>query len=86
MIEGSGGRSRIQIPEGPGRFEHLYAERQGDGMHLYDKTMLENCFGLICGDFCGKCLHQCDSKKLAVKEMKDYDLSKRHSSVARFSF
>jgi len=26
-----------------------------------------------------------NSKKLAAKEMKDYDLSKRHSSVARFS-
>jgi len=47
--------------------------------------MLENCFGLICGDFCGRCLHQCSSKKLAAKDMKGYDLSKRHSSVARFS-
>ena len=85
MIKGAGGRSTVEIPEGPGRFEHLYMERQGDGMHLYDKTMLENCFGLICGDFCGRCLHQCASKKLAAKDMKGYDLSRRHTSVARFS-
>jgi len=85
MIEGAGGRSRVQIPEGPGRIEHLYTERQGDGMHLFDKTMLENCFGLICGDFCGRCLHQCDSKRLATKDMKGYDLSTRNSSVNRLA-
>lgn len=83
MIDGAGGRSKIQIPDGPGRFEALYMERQGDAMHMYDKIMHENCFGLICGDFCGRCLHQCSSRELAAKEMKDYDLSGRHSSLSR---
>ena len=36
---------------------------------------------IICGDFCGKCLHKCPSKKLCAKDLKDYDLSSRHSSI-----
>jgi hypothetical protein len=50
---------------------------------MFDRGMLENCFGIICGDFCGKCLHKCPSKKLTAKDMKSYDLSKRYSSVNR---
>ena len=50
-------------------------------MYVYDKLMLDNCFGIICGDFCGKCLHKCPSKKLCAKDLKDYDLSSRHSSI-----
>jgi hypothetical protein len=53
-------------------------------MHPYDKAMLDNCFGIICGDFCGKCLHKCPSKKLCAKDLKDFDFSSRHSSVNRF--
>jgi hypothetical protein len=45
--------------------------------------MLDNCFGIICGDFCGKCLHKCPSKKLSARDLKDFDLSSRHSSIAR---
>ena len=52
-----------------------------DEIHPYDKVMLDNCFGIICGDFCGKCLHKCPSKKLSAKELKDYDLSSRNSSI-----
>ncbi len=85
MLEGSGARSKLEIPEGPGRIEHFLAERHGDNIHVGDKAMLENSFGIICGDFCGKCLHQCSSKKLLAKEMKEYDLSKRHSSLDRLS-
>ncbi len=81
MLDGSGARSKIEIPEGPGRFEHFFAERHGNNMHAADKAMLENSFGIICGDFCGKCLHQCSSKKLVAKEMKEFDLTKRHSSL-----
>ncbi len=46
---------------------------------------VDNCFGIICGDFCGKCLHQCPSKALTQKEMNDYYLSKRASSQNRYS-
>ncbi len=85
MIKGSGGRSDIKIPEGPGQALHWYAEMEGENIHMFDRGMLDNCFGIICGDFCGKCLHQCPSKALSTKEMKDYDLSKRASSLNRYS-
>jgi hypothetical protein len=52
---------------------------------MFDRAMLDNCFGLICGDFCGRCLHQCPSKKLAAKELKGYDLSKRHSLINKLA-
>jgi epoxyqueuosine reductase len=83
MIKGSGGRSNVKIPDGPGQVEHLWTEQWGDNIHRFDRAMRTNCFGIICGDFCGKCLHQCPSKKLAQKELQDYDLSKRNSSVNR---
>jgi epoxyqueuosine reductase QueG len=81
MIKGSGGRSDIKIPDGPGQAMHFYSEMQGDNIHMFDRGMLENCFGIICGDFCGKCLHGCPSKKLSAKDMKDYDLTGRFSAV-----
>jgi epoxyqueuosine reductase len=83
MIKGTGARSDIKIPEGPGQAMNWYAELHGENIHMFDRGMLDNCFGIICGDFCGKCLHQCPSRALAAKEMKDYDLSKRASSLNR---
>ncbi|RJP66264.1 MAG: epoxyqueuosine reductase [Candidatus Abyssobacteria bacterium SURF_17] len=83
MVKGSGGRTDLQIPDGPGQPMHFYSELHGDSIHMYDRGMLDNCFGIICGDFCGKCLHKCPSRKLTAKDMKEYDLSKRHSSVNR---
>lgn len=84
MIRGSGGRSDIRIPDGPGQAAAYVADYLAkDRMHLYDRVMLDNCFGIICGDFCGKCLHKCPSKKLSAKDLKDYDLSSRHSSIRR---
>jgi epoxyqueuosine reductase QueG len=85
MIEGSGGRSNMKIPEGPGQAMNWYAELEGDGIHMFDRGMLDNCFGIICGDFCGKCLHMCPSRELTAKDMKGYDLSKRSSSLNRYS-
>jgi epoxyqueuosine reductase QueG len=83
MVKGSGGRSDIKIPDGPGQAMHYYTEFHGDNVHMFDRGMLENCFGIICGDFCGKCLHKCPSKKLSAKDMQDYDLSGRFSAVGR---
>jgi epoxyqueuosine reductase QueG len=57
LVKGSGGRSDIQIPEGPGQIEHFLGSREEQ--NPFDKLMLENCFGVICGDFCGRCMHQC---------------------------
>jgi hypothetical protein len=83
MIKGTGGRTNIEIPEGPGNAMHFFAELEGNNINVFDRTMLNNCFGIICGDFCGKCLHKCPSKELVEKEMKDFDLSKRYSAVSR---
>ncbi len=83
MIKGAGGRSEIEIPEGPGQLMPFFFEFMGDNIHPYDKVMLENSFGLICGDFCGKCLHMCPSKALAARDMEDYDLSARASALNR---
>jgi len=85
MVKGSGGRSDIRIPDGPGQALHFYSEFHGPNVHMFDRGMLENCFGIICGDFCGKCLHQCPARKLAAKDLKDYDFSRRASSVRRVS-
>jgi epoxyqueuosine reductase QueG len=84
MIQGSGGRSDVQIPEGPGQAAaYMQTHLAQDEIHPYDKVMLDNCFGIICGDFCGKCLHKCPAKKISRRDLVDYDLSGRHSSVAR---
>jgi hypothetical protein len=84
MIKGSGGRSDMQIADGPGQAASFFQDYlTEDNLHPYDKAMLDNCFGIICGDFCGKCLHKCPSKKLSAKALKDYDFSSRYSSINR---
>ena len=83
MIKGSGGRSDIKLPDGPVEALQYYADWESDKINKFDRAMLGNSFGIICGDFCGKCLHQCPAHKLNVKTMKDYDLSKRFSSLNR---
>ena len=79
MIKGDGARSEIAIPEGPGNISHLAQELRGKNIHPFDRAMLNNCFGIICGDFCGKCLHQCPAKELSRKDLEIYDFSPRHS-------
>ncbi|MDY6795522.1 MAG: hypothetical protein SWK76_09650 [Actinomycetota bacterium] len=81
LVQGTGSRSELQMPEGPGQPLRYFADMGSEHIHPYTKAMLENCFGLICGDFCGKCLHMCPSKKLSRESLKDYDLSGRHSSL-----
>lgn len=79
MVKGAGGRSDVTIPDGPGSLINFYAAKDDPEMHYYDKAMLENCFGLICGDFCGRCLHKCPARKLAQKDLEQYDFSRRLS-------
>ena len=81
MVKGTGGRTCIKIPEGPGQAMRFFTELHGDSINMFDRAMLDNSHGIICGDFCGKCLHQCPSKKLAAKDVEEFDLSKRYSSV-----
>jgi epoxyqueuosine reductase QueG len=80
MIKGDGGRSEIVIPEGPGNISHLAQELRGKNIHPFDRAMLNNCFGIICGDFCGKCLHQCPAKELSKRDLEDYDFSVRQNA------
>jgi ferredoxin len=57
LVKGSGSFGGVEIPSGPGDIRHYWqAREQQDGR---DKMMLENCFGIICGDYCGRCLHKC---------------------------
>jgi ferredoxin len=84
MIKGSGSRSDVQIADGPGQAVSFFRDHLDESkIHPFDRAMLDNCFGIICGDFCGKCLHKCPSKKLSTKDLKDYDLSTRYSSINR---
>ncbi len=82
MIKDAGGRTEFTLPDGPGDpLQFVVDHGAGDKPHIYDKAMLDNCFGIICGDFCGKCIHQCPSRKVIKKTLKDYDFSTRHSSL-----
>lgn len=85
LIEGSGGRSRVKIPPGPGiakDYEETIKGQQHE-VSKYDLQMRNNCGGIICGNFCGKCLHECPSRKLAEKDLKSWEPSKRHSVLQR---
>jgi hypothetical protein len=57
LVKGSGSIMGVEIPPGPGNSRHLVeclAKQHGP-----DKVMADTCFGIICGAFCGQCLHQC---------------------------
>jgi len=57
LVKGSGSYGGVEIPPGPGQGKHFReAEKQ---RHRWDQVMVDNCFGIICGDFCGRCLHEC---------------------------
>lgn len=58
LVDGTGGRTKMKLKEGPASLLK-YATDAAQKTNLFDKIMLDNCFGIICGDFCGKCLHQC---------------------------
>ncbi|MFW6113421.1 MAG: hypothetical protein ACOC78_00665 [Actinomycetota bacterium] len=83
LIKGTGSFSEMSIPEGPGQPLQYFAAMDSEEMHPFHRAMLDNCFGLVCGDFCGKCLHKCPSKKLSEDGLREYDLSGRFSSLNR---
>lgn len=57
LVKGSGCYGGVEIPPGPGKSEHF--REAEEHRHRWDQVMVNNCFGIICGDFCGRCLHQC---------------------------
>jgi hypothetical protein len=62
LIKGSGGFSNVEIPPGPAKGENSFEDIEqkfGEQRDPRDKFINGSCRGLICGDFCGRCLHQC---------------------------
>jgi len=68
LVKGSGSFGGVEIPSGPGDIGHYWkARKQQDGR---DKMMLESCFGIICGDYCGRCLHKCPAHLYSRAEVR----------------
>ena len=63
LVKGSGSYGGVDIPEGPGDREHL--ERALRDQHPDDRAMREPSPGIIAGDYCGRCLHQCPAHRWA---------------------
>lgn len=42
-----------------GAGQHLPFLAGQEAKYWRDRTMIENRLGIICGDYCGKCLYQC---------------------------
>lgn len=57
LVKGSGSVRGVEIPKGKGDVRHLI--RSMEEQSGPDRIIRDNCFGIICGDFCGKCMHQC---------------------------
>jgi epoxyqueuosine reductase len=58
LIKGSGSFSSLEIPSGPDEFKDIEHEL-GEQRDPRDTFINGSCRGLICGDYCGRCLHQC---------------------------
>ena len=72
----------LKIKDGASFFD-LTNDQMSPEVSSIDRSMKSMSPGIICGNFCGKCVHKCPSKKLLEKELKNYDLSSRHSSLNR---
>ena len=60
MVKGSGARTERTLP--PRNEKKFTIDDFWNGfekMEFYDDAFIRNVQGIICGDFCGKCLHQC---------------------------
>jgi len=57
-VRGSGSRTDVEIPPGPGNVLHYYTEAKPQ-RHPVDQTFFDESFGIITGDFCGRCLRDC---------------------------
>jgi len=57
LVKGSGSYHGEEIPDGPGDWEHYV--KAFENQHPDDRAMVESSRGIIAGDWCGRCLHQC---------------------------
>jgi epoxyqueuosine reductase QueG len=62
LVEGSGGRTKLDIPPGPGNMQDLHAAPQN--RDPVDSYFIGASRGLIVGDFCGNCLRYCPAPNL----------------------
>jgi len=58
LVKGSGGRTDVEIPHGPGNVLHYYTEARPQ-RHPVDQSFFGQSVGIITGDFCGRCLRSC---------------------------
>jgi hypothetical protein len=64
MVKGSGARSKKVLPPRNKKKLTIFDFWTGfEKMEIYDDAMINNVHGIICGDFCGKCLHQCPANE-----------------------
>jgi len=49
LVKGSGSIGGVEIPPGPGDIQHFWQAREQQNGR--DRAMIENCFGIICGDY-----------------------------------
>lgn len=62
LIKGSGCFGSVEIPPSSGKEENFFEDIEqefGEQRDPRDKFINGSCRGIICGDFCGRCLHQC---------------------------
>jgi epoxyqueuosine reductase len=67
MVKGSASIGGVEIPPGPGseeQFREALKQRHPD-----DQKMI-SLWGIICGNFCGRCLHQCPANIYAREMVK----------------
>ncbi len=66
LVAGSGGRTKEEIPPGPGKWEDLKAAETR--RHEVDALLLSQCPGALVGNFCERCLHQCPAAAVVQKK------------------
>ncbi len=81
LVQGSGGRSDVKIPEGPGKMTEFATAVANGFVSPHDKAMKDVSPGVVCGNFCGKCLHKCPARKLNEKHLAGISLADRYSSL-----
>ncbi len=57
LVRGSGARTDVEVPERQIIVLDLFQARESQSP--FEKLVFETSHGIITGDFCGKCLHQC---------------------------
>jgi epoxyqueuosine reductase len=68
LVAGTGGHTKETIPAGPGRWDDLSAAKSR--RHPTDALLLSQSAGVLVGNFCERCLHQCPAKGVVAEQSK----------------